>query len=268
MAMTPHSRSGLSPERLWGLVAIAVAVAYGLAWLVAIVRGWKGGGWRDRLRRANLNLAVLISGVALFLALPILDFGAISARQQLGRLESGKVSAKEFDYEALRWDFGDAGRRALARLEKSGNSQVADYARLAAAQTERTWRSLEQGPFAEPDEINVRLQPEDAALRAKVVDYLRANRWQCGEYCVAIDLGQAPDGAREIALVTGGSYQRVRLPQAGAGTRAPEVTPASAPLTPKSTVEIRTIERRYITIDGKPVGDPLDDALEGSPPPR
>ena len=265
---TRIAQHGLSPERLWGLVAIAVAVAYGLAWLVAVVRGWKGGGWRDRLRRSNLNLAVVISGVALFLALPILDFGAISARQQLGRLESGKVSAKAFDYEALRWEFGDAGRRALARLEKSGNKQVADYARLAAAQTERTWRGLEEGPFAEPEDINVRLQPEDAALRAKVVEYLRANRWQCGEYCVAIDLGEAANGAREIALVTGGGYQRVKLPKAGGGVRAPEVTPAAAPLTPQSSVEIRTIERRYITIDGKPVGDPLDDALEGTPPPR
>ena len=94
---TRIAQHGLSPERLWGLVAIAVATAYGLAWLVAIVRGWKRGEWRDRLRRANLHLAVVISAVALFLALPILDFGAISARQQLGRLESGKVSAKEFD---------------------------------------------------------------------------------------------------------------------------------------------------------------------------
>ena len=46
---TRIAQHGLSPERLWGLVAIAVAVAYGLAWLVAVVRGWKCGVWRDRL---------------------------------------------------------------------------------------------------------------------------------------------------------------------------------------------------------------------------
>ena len=40
---TRVAQHGLSPERLWGLVAIAVAVAYGLAWLVAVVRGWKAG---------------------------------------------------------------------------------------------------------------------------------------------------------------------------------------------------------------------------------
>ena len=269
---TRIAQHGLSPERLWGLVAIAVATAYGFAWLVAVVRGWKGGEWRRRLRSANLHLAVVISAVALFLALPILDFGAISASNQLARLESGKVSAKNFDYEALRWDFGAAGRKALAQLEASGNKQVADLARLAATQTERTWRGYRDAPFADAEQINVRLQPESPALRARVVDYLRVNRWQCGDYCVAIDLGPAASGARDIALVMGGGYQRIRLPASGAAVQAPQVTPAAVPLTPKSKVEIRSLERRYITIDGKPVGEPLDDAasqqLEGARPPR
>ena len=41
---TRIAQHGLSPERLWGLVAIAVAVAYGLAWLAAVVRRLEG--WR------------------------------------------------------------------------------------------------------------------------------------------------------------------------------------------------------------------------------
>ena len=80
----------------------------------------KGG-----LRKANLNLAVGVSALALFLALPILDFGAISASNQLSRLKSGAVSAEDFDYYALRWDFGDAGREALAGLTESDNPEVA-----------------------------------------------------------------------------------------------------------------------------------------------
>ncbi|MGN6497320.1 MAG: DUF4153 domain-containing protein [Tsuneonella sp.] len=265
---TRIAQHGLSPERLWGLVAIAVATAYGLAWLVAVVRGWQASTWGERLRRANVDLAVLIAGIALFLALPILDFGAISASNQLDRLERGEVSAKTFDYDALRWDFGAAGRRALARLARSANPVIADNARLAAAQSERAWGGLREGAFADADEINVRLQPDDPALRTRVVDYLRVNRWQCGDFCVALDLGQAADGAREVALVTGGGYERVRLPAAGGGVQAPQVTPAAAPLTPRSTVEIRTLPRRSIVVDGKPVGPPLDDALEGPPPPR
>jgi hypothetical protein len=267
---TRVAQHGLSPERLWGLVAVAAATAYGLAWLVAVVRGWRSGAWRERVRHANLHLAVLVSAIALFLALPILDFGAISARQQLARLESGTVSAEDFDYDALRWDFGSAGRRALARLAKSDNATVADLAQVAAAQTARTWRGYGQ-PVRDAADINVRLQPEDPALRAQVVQYLRANRWLCDTYCVALDLGRTSQGAREVALVTGAMYQRVQFPQSGGGVQAPEVTPAAVPLTPDSAVEIRTIERRYVTVDGKPVGLPLDDAaqpLEGAVPPR
>ena len=268
---TRIAQHGLTPERLWGLVAIAVATAYGFAWLIAVVRGRKGGAWRGLFRQANLHLAVVICGVALFLALPILDFGAISARQQLARLESGEVSAKAFDYEALRWDFGDAGRRALARLAKGPDAQVADLARLALAQTERSWGSYGESAFADPEEINVRVQPDDRALRAKVVDYLRAHRWECGDYCVAVDLGAGTDGAREVALVNGSSYQRLRFPANGAGERAVETTPAAPPLTPATKVEIRSVERRYIFVDGKPIGEALDrpvQALEGPPPPR
>lgn len=268
---TRIAQHGLSPERLWGLVAIGVACAYGLAWLVAVVRGRRGGAWHDGLRRANLHLAVVISAVALFLALPVLDFGAISARNQLARLDSGEVSAKDFDYEALRWDFGQAGRRALAGLTKSGDAVVADRARLAAAQKERTWRGYGEGPFADAEDIAFRLQPEDPALRAQVTDYLRANRWACGDFCVALDLGGTPDGGRDVALVMGGGYQRLHFPKAGGAVRAPEAVPAAAPLTARSTVEVRAIERRYVVVDGKPVGPPLDqtsNSLEGPAPPR
>jgi hypothetical protein len=42
-------------------------------------------------------------------------------------------------------------------------------------------------------------------------------------------------------------------------------------LLPDSKVEVRTIARRYITVDGVPVGQPLEEPgspLEGPPPRR
>ncbi|WP_160726767.1 DUF4153 domain-containing protein [Qipengyuania vulgaris] len=129
---------GLSPERIWGLIAIMVAVAYGVAYFVAPIRG-RMTQWMERVRRANLHLAAGTCVLAFILALPILDFGVISARDQLARLQAGEVSAEDFDFAALRWDFGDAGREALAKLAKSGNAQVAKLAQEAQAQTERSW---------------------------------------------------------------------------------------------------------------------------------
>lgn len=255
---TRVSQHGLSPERLWGLIAIGVACIYGLAWFVALVRGWKGGEWRDRLRQANLYLAALICVIALLLALPVLDFGAISARNQLARLQGGAVSAEEFDYSALRWDFGEAGRRALARLERSDDPRIAELASLAAKQSQRTYASGRGGNFRSADEIDVRVQPDDPALRAMVVEYLRANAFACQDFCVALDLGSDDEGRREVALVENGRYMRVALP---AGTPEPAldvVPPAEVPgFGPSSEVEIRTVPERYIFVDGRKVGPPI-----------
>ncbi len=257
---TRVAQHGLSPERLWGLVAIAVAVAYGLAWLFAVVRGRKAGEWRERVRRANLHLAVVICGVALFLALPILDFGAISARQQLARLESGAVSAEDFDYEALRWDFGAAGRRALAKLERSSDPVIAKLAREARTRTMRAYR---YGPV---EDYTLRVQSTDSALERLVRDYIRANPWTCQEHCVALDLGAAAGGKRRTVIVSGGGYSEVALPF---DPMAPEVAPArpaGPTLRPASKVEVRNVTRRQIFVDGKPIGPALEDTpLEGPP---
>jgi hypothetical protein len=263
---TRIGQHGLSPERLWGLIAIAVACLYGLAWLVALVRGWKGSDWRERLRRANLHLAAAICVIAFVLALPILDFGAVSARNQVARLESGAVSPEDFDYSALRWDFGDAGRRALARLEKSDNAKVAELAALAASQVERPYWYDRTRALRSEDEIDVRIEPaDDAELRQLVIDYLRANSYPCSEFCIALDLGTAEDGKRDVALITRYSYQAVALPTgediaAREAVRAAEEAATEVPeLSPESKVEIRTIEQRYIYVDGRRIGPSLDD---------
>ncbi|ANY19940.1 hypothetical protein A6F68_01424 [Tsuneonella dongtanensis] len=255
---TRIAQHGLSPERLWGITAIAVATAYGLAWFVAVIRSWRGDAWRENVRRANLHLAVAISGIALLLALPILDFGAISARQQVARLESGKVSADDFDYAALRWDFGNAGRKALARLAETGG-KAGEMATLARKQTERIYSFDRDNQFRTEAEIDVRVIPEaDAALRKLVVDHLRSHAYLCPEFCIALDLGPHKDGGREVAFVMNGRYQRVALPQ---GTLEPttEVAPAGARAFGRDTrVEVQSIEKRYIVVDGRPIGPPLD----------
>ena len=75
-------------------------------------------------------MALGLCGLALFLALPILDFGAISARSQLARLENNSVKADEFDWAAMAFDFGPSGR---ARLGQVAKSRAADQRKLAAA---------------------------------------------------------------------------------------------------------------------------------------
>ena len=253
---------GLSPERLWALVAIGVAVAFGLAYLVAVLRR-RSGGWAEQLRTANLRLAAGVCVLALLLALPAVDFGAISARNQVARLAAGEVSAQEFDFAALRWDFGDAGRRALQRLAQ-GNGEVARLAGAALAQDERVY-----GPIFAEDEYELRVQPNDPELRRLAIEYFQATPIVCFDGCVVLELGRVAGGGRHIAIVHDSSYHTAVLGAKRPGARQREAEPPL--LKDDSTVEVRTLTKRFILIDGRPLPQPLDDTatpLEGTPADR
>jgi len=249
---------GLAPERLWGMVAVIVACVWGLGYWVALARGGKAA-WAQRLREANVYLAVASCGLALFLALPILDFGTISAANQLHRLETGKVTPDKFDFAALRWDFGDAGKRALARLAKDRNARVAELARISMMQTFRPSPSVVVDNKARAD-FKLRVQPDDPALRELVLDHLVTEPWLCDDTCVALDLGASEDGRRKIALVTGDSVIPMELPSPPRGrvTTVDLDNPSTPKLKPGSTVKIGLVSKHYVLVDGKPVGSPLD----------
>jgi hypothetical protein len=105
---------GLTPDRLWAVTFVAIALACGLAYLAAIMR--RRRDWALDVRRVNIGLSIGICALALFLALPILSFGAISAGNQLWRIRAGQVAPEKADWAALRFDFGPSGRRAVERL--------------------------------------------------------------------------------------------------------------------------------------------------------
>ncbi|NYT39412.1 DUF4153 domain-containing protein [Sphingomonas sp. R-74633] len=69
---------GYTPERLWAVVFVTIACLWGTAYLVALVRGRMQ--WTQRVRPANLVLAVLICLLGFELATPLISFNRISAR--------------------------------------------------------------------------------------------------------------------------------------------------------------------------------------------
>ncbi|MFZ1743163.1 MAG: DUF4153 domain-containing protein [Pontixanthobacter sp.] len=266
---TRIAQHGLSPERIWALIAIAVATAYGFAYLAGVVRGRKNG-WRDNLRQSNLHLAVIVAVLALLLAMPILNFGAISTGNQLARLESGAVSAKDFDYSALRWDFGEPGREALVKLAKSDSAEISKGAKIAQTEEYRRYRSFEE-PQDESDKrmANLRMEFDDPALRERVELTVAAMRWTCDDPCVALDAGET-GGLHLILLVEGQNVRQITvdpakpLDEMGGPAEAAELYPAydaadkPKDVTAKSKVEIREWRGRKIFVDGKPVGEPFE----------
>ena len=107
-------------------------------------------------------------------------------------------------------------------------------------------------------------------LEQQVRNYLRSNPWRCTVHCVALDLGPLPGERHDVAIVSGTDYVRVALPQPADVTPAHPALPR-IPVGPESKVEVKTLERRYIVVDGFPLGAPLDETsipLEGPAPPR
>lgn len=145
---------GWTPERIWGVIAVAVAMVYGAAawWALAVGRR----DFDDRLRPLQIRIAQGLCVLALLLALPLIDFGAISAQSQLARLESGKVKPEAFDWRAMAFDFGPAGRSSLARIASSGAPDQRRFAAtaLAAKTTDLlTAETVNAGPV--PKELTV-----------------------------------------------------------------------------------------------------------------
>ena len=262
---TRIGQHGLSPERLWALVAIAVAVAYGVGYFVAALRG-RREGWRDLLRQANLHLAVLTCAIAFILALPIFNFDAVSASNQLARLESGKVSVEDFDYSALRWDFGEAGRDALAELAKSENAEIAKLANDAINQETRPYYG--QTTASERREIaeNAQIEVSDPAIANAVREFVSSEVHTCRESCRAVEVGNIAAGPVVVLLSNGDHrlliYDRDKGKLVQYWQQDGKLVPSGASEVNKidwdGPVELRPFNGQQLYIDGKPVGQPFE----------
>jgi len=266
---TRIAQHGLSPERLWAIVSIAVAVAYGVAYFVSAIRGWRTlleGGWREHLRQSNLHLAMLTCGIALVLAMPIFNFGAISAKNQIARLDSGAVSVEDFDFNALRWDFGEAGRDALADLA-AREGEVAKLAAEAQAMESRGFGPLL--PEQRDAIAGVDLSGFDEAAATAIRARLEEDAWLCQDGCRVANLREDANGVLAVVLNTkerGGSMRLLRVePNAQRaivldvvqGELGRSVAREVPEFDGDATVELRPFTGQQVYIDGKPVGDPF-----------
>jgi hypothetical protein len=251
---------GWTPERIWGAVAVGIAIAYGVAAWWAVFKGRKD--FDEPLRPLQTKLAIGLCGLALFLALPILDFGAISARSQLARLDSGQVTAEQFDWRAMAFDFGPEGRdrlKAIVSKGKPNERKLADQA--LKADNRYDVEVVEQVKTEQELDRYLRKIPSDLQLPTDL-RIIVANANLCRErQCVLVQI--APD---RMALVgrhfDKGPVERIELALKGGkwelGPLRNEPQPEFQPNLATAPVEIRTIERRQLFVDGKPVGEPIE----------
>ena len=104
---------GWTPERVFMSLTAGVAIAYGLVYAVAVLRG---AGWRERIRQGNIRMALAVIGLAALWLTPVLNAERISAQNQLARFDDGRTKLEDLDtYAISRW--GKPGAAVMAELE-------------------------------------------------------------------------------------------------------------------------------------------------------
>lgn len=267
---------GFTPERLWGVVFVGIACLYGAAYWLALGRGRLN--WAMRVRPLNLALAFVVCGVALVLATPLVSFNAISTRDQVARLESGKLTPETFDWRALAFDFGAPGKAALARLQASATPAIRERA-AQAGRAESRWDVAGAMPSRAELVKRVRVLPAGSPpLSDALLDRLmhaRCGVVDAGE-CTVVIAGPAKVlllreycfGAREPSIcgsvaeltLTNGRWEE-ELGRAVLGRDEPGYE-ARASAQQKAyaagQIDIRPVQRRQVFIGGQPVGAPFE----------
>lgn len=268
--------AGWTPDGLWTLVIVVLASIYGVAYLLAVVRG--RGAWGDYARPANFHIAVGIAVVALVLATPLPGFNAIAANDQVARLMAGKISQDRFDWRALAFDYGAPGRAALTRLSQSTNADIARQAKDALALKTRYGF---QPAIAVPIDRRLRILPVAVplpdGLKARLTDFNVCGdnrRDGCtvlfhagGDEAIVLGDGCAGVADKDSAYFGGqcpavlvraadGTWS-VRRPAERSTTDSADSAAMRAALR-QHQVEIRGVQRRQVFVGGKPVGDSFD----------
>lgn len=223
---------GLTPDRFYGVVALAFALAFGTAYVGALIRC--RAAWPAGVRRVNLVLAPLVALVAFLLATPLLSAEHWSARNQTARLMAGKVALEDFDFMFLRFRAGKAGQQALDDLLKRRDYPHYDAlaARVETVRREETpygmirAQKLGDGTpsslAAALDAGRIAVWPADSVVPTGLADgsyigldvspcapgqgqaprcfLLLANLWGSQDQAVLVTLHQAPGGREWAAL--------------------------------------------------------------------
>lgn len=147
---------GWTPGRVMAATGAGVVSGYGLLYAATVLTGRHWMGW---LRRANVAMALGVIALGVLWLSPLISPEALATRSQLARYAQGRLPAAQVPLWELAHDWGNAGRRGLARLrdEAQRPEQAALAARFATLE-----RAKSRWDMTAPEEI-------DLAARAKAL---------------------------------------------------------------------------------------------------
>lgn len=146
---------GLSIERCWALVVWLVLSLFAVGYVVGIVR--RRTEWTSDLARVNTAMGLVVLVIMLMANSPLLDFRKISLASQLGRIESGEIGLREFDFwyaknhlarpgylamEKMKQEIGDSDPELLEMI----NSPVRRMAAVDIRSAHKMWQTMQYRP--------------------------------------------------------------------------------------------------------------------------
>ena len=272
------SQHGLSPDRIWAMIIVTVAIAYGLAYLLAVLR--KRKSWMSGIRSSNIVLAMTLCLAALFLAAPILNFNKISTEDQVARLEDGRTTADDFDFAALAFDFGPEGRAFLKKQQQSDDPTMVKGAKTALEATSRWNAKNEIHTQAQVTTIenNIQVLPVQIDIPEKLKNIIIANGSCIKGYCTLIwletsDIAQLitsschnthtntkPGNCAPMVWALNRTENDWQINYNSLRVRNPDIKKQGYDMfwddLAKGQIEYRSVERQQLFIGGRPIGQP------------
>ena len=162
---------GWSSDRIIAAACLLVAGCYaiGYAWAA-----YQSDSWLEPIAFVNVVTAFVILAVLLALFTPLADPARLAVNSQMARLEKGRVSASQFDYDYLRFEGARYGRAALEQIKLRNSGPDAELVRqLADAALKRTSRYGRDAPKLLDLADNLHVWPVGTQLPAGFL----ATRW-------------------------------------------------------------------------------------------
>ena len=104
---------GWTPGRVAAAAGSGVSLGYGVLYALAVLSGDR---WMERIRRANLAMALVLIALAAVWQTPLLNAEALSVNSQMARLGAGQTSAEALPLWQMAHDWGLPGQGAIAAL--------------------------------------------------------------------------------------------------------------------------------------------------------
>jgi hypothetical protein len=152
---------GWTVDRITSLACVVAGLCYAIGYAAGAVLSLMGRPWMQTLQPVNIATSFVIIVMLIALFTPIADPMKLSVDDQIARLRAGKISAANFDYDYLKRETGRFGMRALQKLAKVKDAEIAKRAKYELA-----YGSAMPAPTAPPLDIaaNIHLYPKGKTL--------------------------------------------------------------------------------------------------------